>query len=220
MKRNMIIAIMITFCFAATLFMVIPIRSANQPYDPWIDYNDDGKINLQDLVLLANSYGTSGAPINKTAIILDLQSRVSALEAQTEYVKTIRFYESNESTNDNPTGITEAAVFSWIPQNATNNAILSVRLYFEYRCEPQGLDFMMKINNLQSDSLGELVSSEYTWSNIYTSEAQLNYYRHIIFPNQANYTIEFLFGVHDLGHTAYVRNVNIILQVIDGLAPS
>jgi hypothetical protein len=60
--RNMIIAIMITFCFTATLFMVIPIRSANSPYDPWIDYNDDGKINLQELVLLANSYGTTGDP--------------------------------------------------------------------------------------------------------------------------------------------------------------
>jgi len=60
--RNMIIAIMITFCFTATLFMVIPIRSANSPYDPWIDYNDDGKINLQELVLLANSYGATGDP--------------------------------------------------------------------------------------------------------------------------------------------------------------
>lgn len=58
-RMNIIIAIMITFCFTATLFMVIPIRSANQPYNPWLDYNDDGKIGLLDFVSLTNSYGTT-----------------------------------------------------------------------------------------------------------------------------------------------------------------
>jgi len=57
--KNIIVAIMITFCFTATLFMMIPIRSANSPYNPWVDINDDDKIGLQDLVMLANSYGTT-----------------------------------------------------------------------------------------------------------------------------------------------------------------
>jgi hypothetical protein len=60
-RRNMILAIVITFCFTATLFMIIPIRSAKQ-YDPWLDYNDDGKINLVDLSYLASSYNTAGDP--------------------------------------------------------------------------------------------------------------------------------------------------------------
>jgi predicted secreted protein len=71
MKRNTIIAIMITFCFTASIFMIIPIRSATSPYNPWVDINDDGKISLQDLVLLANSYGTTGTPLTKASIQFD-----------------------------------------------------------------------------------------------------------------------------------------------------
>jgi hypothetical protein len=62
MRRNAIITIIITFCFTTSMLMIIPIKSANQPYDPWLDYNDDGKIGLSDLVSLAQSYGTTGDP--------------------------------------------------------------------------------------------------------------------------------------------------------------
>jgi hypothetical protein len=61
-KKDLIIAVLATFCLTATVFMVIPIRSSTNPYDAWIDYNDDGKISLADLSALANSYGTTGDP--------------------------------------------------------------------------------------------------------------------------------------------------------------
>jgi hypothetical protein len=79
MRRNTIIAIMITFCFTVSMLMIIPIRSANQPYDPWLDYNSDGKIGLSDLVLLANSYGTTGDPINKTALLYNVNDTFTSL---------------------------------------------------------------------------------------------------------------------------------------------
>jgi len=50
-------------------------------YDPGLDYNDDGKIDYMDLYKLAKAYGTSGTPINKTALLLELQSRVDILNA-------------------------------------------------------------------------------------------------------------------------------------------
>lgn len=61
-KMNIIIAIMITFCFTVSLFLIIPIRSSFNPYDPMLDYNHDGKISLADLVQFAASYGTTGDP--------------------------------------------------------------------------------------------------------------------------------------------------------------
>jgi len=57
-KKNMIVAIMITFCFTATLFMAIPIRSVNQSTsqpDPWADVSGttpgvpDGITNMKDI---------------------------------------------------------------------------------------------------------------------------------------------------------------------------
>ncbi len=50
-------------------------------YDPWLDLNDDGKIDIFDVVMVANSYGTSGKPFNKTAALLELQTQVSILDA-------------------------------------------------------------------------------------------------------------------------------------------
>jgi hypothetical protein len=61
-KKDLIIAVLATFCLTATIFMVIPIRSSTNPYDPLLDYNHDGKIGLSDLVALALSYGGSGDP--------------------------------------------------------------------------------------------------------------------------------------------------------------
>jgi hypothetical protein len=67
-RKDLIIAVLATFCLTAMIFMVIPIRSSINPYDPWLDYNEDGKISLQDLILLANSYGTTGDPTKDVTI--------------------------------------------------------------------------------------------------------------------------------------------------------
>ena len=50
-------------------------------YDPWLDLNDDGKIDIFDVVMVAMAYGSSGKPYNKTAALIELQAKVSVLEA-------------------------------------------------------------------------------------------------------------------------------------------
>jgi len=56
--------------------------TSTHEYDPWIDLNDDGTIDLFDAIMLLKIYGTKGTPINKTDLLLGLQSRVEALEAR------------------------------------------------------------------------------------------------------------------------------------------
>jgi len=81
MKRDLIIAVLTTLCLTATLFIVLPTQSLpGNGYDPWLDTNDDGTINILDLAAAAVAFGSSGTPINKTALLLELETRVSALE--------------------------------------------------------------------------------------------------------------------------------------------
>lgn len=82
MKRKEVMIVLITFCLTATLFSIIPVGSQGvREYDPWYDINDDGKIDLKDYFGIGLKYGTEGTPINKTALLLDLQARLNALNA-------------------------------------------------------------------------------------------------------------------------------------------
>ena len=60
-KKGMIIAVLITFCLTATLFMVIPTNSSSGPrdYNPWYDVNNDGKIDVKDIYGVSMKYGTT-----------------------------------------------------------------------------------------------------------------------------------------------------------------
>jgi len=80
-KKNLIIVVLATFCLTATLFMIMPTRSssAERQYDPWIDYNDDGKISIGDIVNTISFFGTSGEPINKTALLYNVNDTFTAL---------------------------------------------------------------------------------------------------------------------------------------------
>jgi hypothetical protein len=51
-------------------------------YDPWYDVNDDGTIDMRDIGGMARKFGTSGTPINKTELLLDLNASVTQLEAK------------------------------------------------------------------------------------------------------------------------------------------
>lgn len=57
-KKDIIIAVLATFCLASALFMILPSRSS--PYDAWKDINGDGIIDMKDIGYTVQSYGTSG----------------------------------------------------------------------------------------------------------------------------------------------------------------
>jgi hypothetical protein len=77
-KKDLVIVILATFCLTLTLFVVIPTRSAGT-YDPWLDVNDDGIIEMMDFFELANAFGASGTPINKTALLYNVNDTLATL---------------------------------------------------------------------------------------------------------------------------------------------
>jgi hypothetical protein len=60
--KNYLIAAVLSAMVLALMFIPMSGSQSSKQYDPWLDYNDDGKISLADLVSLAQSYGTTGDP--------------------------------------------------------------------------------------------------------------------------------------------------------------
>jgi len=84
MRKNMCYVVGLIAVLLSTQMVAI---ASNGSYDPWMDLNDDGIIDAQDLQLLALIYSTSGTPINKTALLLELEARINSLNTTllTEY---------------------------------------------------------------------------------------------------------------------------------------
>lgn len=51
--------------------------AAEREYDPWTDINDDGKIDIIDIATVARLFGTTGTPINKTALLQNLATEMA-----------------------------------------------------------------------------------------------------------------------------------------------
>jgi hypothetical protein len=79
-KKNLIIAVLLTFCIAVTLFGIIP-TSGQGPgdYDPWYDVNDDGWIDMRDIGGVARKFGGSGTAINKTELLYNVNDTLTEL---------------------------------------------------------------------------------------------------------------------------------------------
>jgi len=54
---------------------------AGPEYDLWRDLNDDGIINIYDVVMVTGIYGSTGTPMNKTELLLELMERIEVLNA-------------------------------------------------------------------------------------------------------------------------------------------
>jgi hypothetical protein len=84
-RKDVIFAVITTFCLCALMFTVMPIRSG-QPYDPWADLDESGKIDMKDIASVASRFGTAGDS-TKNVNVTNWQSARTAYEF--EYVGTI-----------------------------------------------------------------------------------------------------------------------------------
>jgi hypothetical protein len=72
MKKDLVIAVLATFCLTATIFMILPTKSATSYYDPWADVSGptlgipDGRIDMRDIAYEVSHFGTFGTPIDRS----------------------------------------------------------------------------------------------------------------------------------------------------------
>ena len=164
---------------------------------------------------------SSGTPINKTELLLELLDRVHSVEERQEQTKAIRFFEPDETISD---GVVwkDAAIFEWTPNNISSNAIILISYYAEYKAfihtdyESMYVYWRIAVNDsVNWDDKGFQLDqniTDYTWTPSHSITGGTK-------PNQTSYTIKFQISTN-LFATAYFRNVNIILTVIDGLPAS
>lgn len=84
-KKDLVVAVFVTFCLTASLFLLKFVRSQSEvTYDPWADINDDGKINMFDIGYVARRFGlgTPGDEINKTALLYNVNDTFTSLIAK------------------------------------------------------------------------------------------------------------------------------------------
>ena len=73
-RKDLFVALF-SFCLAATLFVVLPSRSATNPYDPWADVSGptlgvpNGTINMRDINYLIQRFNTFGTPIDRSSLM-------------------------------------------------------------------------------------------------------------------------------------------------------
>jgi hypothetical protein len=74
MNGRLVIAVLTVACLTIVLLTVAPIRSGSPSageYDPWLDWNDDGEIDMKDVSRVAKAFGTSGQNISKASLMYD-----------------------------------------------------------------------------------------------------------------------------------------------------
>jgi hypothetical protein len=72
--RRFVFAVLTVACLMTVLLTVAPIRSGSPgagEYDAWLDWNDDGKIDMKDISRAAKAFGTNGQNISKARIEYD-----------------------------------------------------------------------------------------------------------------------------------------------------
>ena len=90
-------ALAFLFMFCMTTVYSATISPFEIPaYDPWKDMNDDGKINILDLIGVANGLQGTGQAVNKTALLYNVNATFTELLSKIAYLNaSLMVSESN-----------------------------------------------------------------------------------------------------------------------------
>jgi hypothetical protein len=80
-EKKYLVALMLSAIILTLILIPISGSQTTPQYDPWYDLNDDGIIDIYDVVSVCAIYDSKGTPINKTALLLELQAKIDSLNA-------------------------------------------------------------------------------------------------------------------------------------------
>jgi len=68
-RKNLAVVALVTICLLAVCFSVTRTRSSINEYDPWLDYNEDGVINMRDIAAGCASFMAEGDPTKNVNVM-------------------------------------------------------------------------------------------------------------------------------------------------------
>ena len=95
MKKRILSGLLASLILASLLMVGIGSTSTDCPpneYCVWSDMDDDGDIDIVDVVDLAGRYSTTGTPMNKTELLYDVNNTITELRDRIEYLETTLAY--------------------------------------------------------------------------------------------------------------------------------
>jgi prefoldin subunit 5 len=105
-RKDAISAILLIICVTTALYAIIPTMSSPigvGDYDPWLDIDDDGKIDMKDIGPAARAIFTSGYPVKKTALLIEVNTTfttlLSNIETLNSSLMTLQSQIENLNTN-------------------------------------------------------------------------------------------------------------------------
>jgi hypothetical protein len=129
--------------------------------------------------------------------------------------KWIASHESSVTVNDNFSTFKTAATFVWVPDNSVYNGIVSTLCTFKYQCTGKAFRFRMRINGTVMSSIEVQGNTTWSLSQVYTESSFDGGMK--VQTNQDSYIIEFQFEPYGSSDRAYVRDISMFLEIVDGL---
>jgi len=133
------IATLFTMAMLLTLLVFAIPTSANEQqtstsnYDPWLDSDYNGVIDIFDIVRLCNIYGTTGTPLNTTQLLLDLNASLTDLQNQINALADLESRCRIIPNGDFEKGVAmmvEDAIIDWNYELVVHKGNLPIEKYF------------------------------------------------------------------------------------------
>jgi hypothetical protein len=151
------------------------------------------------------------------ASLIELQGKMKSALQIIRFQSPNEIFIPSESTDYTRYHTIAVANFTWTPKNGLSNAVLSAYFWAEFKSLTDmgvGIERRLTINGVQSDLTLPTYGNSVGNSSYRVSQFQ-SWMSNMLYPS-SSYAIQYRITVA-YADQVYVRNINVILVVVDGL---
>lgn len=155
-KHIVFVALALASCLLGSLFYntITQAQVEPKPYDPWVDINDDGVLDIMDVLEIGIRFGEEGTPINKVIFKSgNVSVPAAAFVPQSSYVNMM----NNGRSLHNDENVTELFFGSIQLSNGAN--VTNVTFYWWDQGNENMVCRLWRYNQTHNQEMAEMWSS-------------------------------------------------------------